>query len=62
MSNETPLWIPSEERVQTSNLQQFIQHINMQGEAVETYQQLHQWSVADKKKFWLEIWQFCDVI
>ena len=62
MSNENPLWIPSEERVQASNLQQFIQHINMQGEAVETYQQLHQWSVADKKKFWLEIWQFCDVI
>lgn len=62
MSNENPLWIPSEERIHTSNLQQFIQHINMQGEAVETYQQLHQWSVADKKKFWLEIWQFCDVI
>ncbi len=62
MSNISPLWIPSEDRVKTSNIQQFIQHINMQGEAFETYQQLHQWSVEDKRKFWLEIWQFCDVI
>jgi len=62
MPNVSPLWIPSEERIAASNIQQFIQHINMQGEAFENYQQLHQWSVADKKKFWLEIWQFCDVI
>lgn len=57
-----PLWIPSEERVSSSNLMQFIQHINMQGEAIEHYSQLHQWSIADKKQFWLEVWQFCDVI
>ncbi len=62
MSNVSPLWIPSEDRVKSSNIYQFIEHINMQGEAFETYQQLHQWSVEDKKKFWLEIWQYCDVI
>lgn len=57
-----PLWIPSQERVTSSNLNQFIQHMNMQGEAIEHYSQLHQWSIEDKKQFWLEVWQFCDVI
>ncbi|PAU36909.1 acetoacetate--CoA ligase [Vibrio coralliilyticus] len=58
----SPLWDPSEERMASSNLYQFIQHINMQGEAIESYSDLHQWSVENKKHFWLEIWQFCDVI
>ncbi|QXO15467.1 MULTISPECIES: acetoacetate--CoA ligase [Vibrio] len=62
MPNPTPLWIPSEQRVAASNLAQFLRHINMQGEAFEDYQQLHKWSVFSKNKFWMEVWQFCDVI
>lgn len=57
-----PLWEPSGERASASNLNKFIQHINMQGEAIENYHDLHQWSVDNKKHFWLSIWQFCDVI
>lgn len=62
MSNTTPIWIPDQARVKASNLAQFLRHINMQGEAFEDYQQLHKWSVFSKNKFWMEVWQFCDVI
>ncbi len=55
-------WQPSQQRVQDSNLKQFIQHINMQGEIITDYPSLHAWSVANSKEFWLEVWQFCDVI
>ncbi|MEZ8826442.1 acetoacetate--CoA ligase [Vibrio amylolyticus] len=62
MSASHAIWTPTLERINESNIHQFIQHINMQGEAIEDYQSLHQWSINDTKQFWLEIWQYCDVI
>ncbi|MGF1742324.1 acetoacetate--CoA ligase [Vibrio profundum] len=62
MSSSSPIWAPSQERIENSNLTQFIKHINMQGSDLNDYSSLHQWSVQDKKRFWLEVWQFCDVI
>ncbi len=62
MESYEPIWSPSQFRIDQSNLTKFIQHINMQGEAIETFPELHQWSISDSKRFWLEIWQFCDVI
>ncbi|EGU52750.1 acetoacetyl-CoA synthetase [Vibrio tubiashii NCIMB 1337 = ATCC 19106] len=58
----SPIWAPSRERIESSNLDQFIKHINIQGDAIENYSDLHRWSVECKKDFWLEVWQFCDVI
>ncbi|ASA58135.1 AMP-binding protein [Vibrio gazogenes] len=62
MANDAQLWTSSPESIRSSNLYQFIEHINMQGEALEGFEQLHQWSVTHSKQFWLEIWQYCDVI
>ena len=62
MPQSDPIWTPSRERIESSNLTQFIKHINMQGESISDYQSLHRWSVEDKKRFWLEVWQYCDVI
>lgn len=61
-SNQEPLWVPSQERIEASNLQQFIEHVTIQGFELNNYADLHRWSVDHKKDFWLEIWQFCDVI
>ncbi|WP_431313147.1 acetoacetate--CoA ligase [Vibrio zhanjiangensis] len=58
----TPIWKPSSQRIQASNLHQFIKHINMQGEAFETYSDLLQWSIENAKHFWSNLWQYCDVI
>lgn len=57
-----PIWSPSAERIESSNLSQFIKHINIQGFNIDDYDRLHTWSVEHKKEFWLEVWQFCDVI
>ncbi|WP_159653207.1 acetoacetate--CoA ligase [Vibrio atypicus] len=57
-----PIWVPSLERIEASNLQQFIAHINIQNNHLTTYEDVHKWSLQNKKDFWLEIWQFCDVI
>ncbi|UPQ90094.1 acetoacetate--CoA ligase [Vibrio sinaloensis] len=61
-NSSAPIWVPSSERIESSNLSQFIKHINIQGDVIETYADLHRWSIDYKKDFWLEIWQFCDVI
>ncbi|RQW64874.1 AMP-binding protein [Vibrio viridaestus] len=44
------------------SVHQFIQHINMQGEAISDYSQLLQWSISHSQRFWQEVWQYCDVI
>ncbi|MCL9780832.1 acetoacetate--CoA ligase [Vibrio sp. S4M6] len=62
MPHSEPIWTPSKERIEGANLSQFIKHINMQGESISDYSSLLDWSVKDKKRFWLEVWQFCDVI
>lgn len=62
MKTNMLLWSPNEPSLDTSNLRQFIQHINMQGEAIESMDQLHEWSIQNSKSFWMDIWQFCDVI
>ncbi|WP_070966021.1 acetoacetate--CoA ligase [Vibrio sonorensis] len=62
MEDSLPLWVPSKQRIEDSNIQQFIKHINMQSEHIDNFEMLHDWSIKNKKHFWLEIWQFCDVI
>ena len=57
-----PIWVPTSQRIEASNLHQFMKHINMQGEALESYSDLHQWSIENPKQFWANLWQFCDVI
>ncbi len=62
MPTTQQLWRPSERWIERSNLSQFIQQVNMQGEHLTSYRELHAWSVASSKQFWLDVWQFCDVI
>ena len=57
-----PIWVPSNDRIESSNLSNFIKHVNIQGDIIDSYEELHQWSIDYKKDFWLEVWQFCDVI
>lgn len=62
MTTSSPIWTPSKERVANSNLKKFIEHINMQGEAIDSFADLYQWSIVENKKFWMEVWDYCDVI
>jgi acetoacetyl-CoA synthetase len=61
--NETPLWIPSAERIQAARITAFQQHVNQRwGLQLDAYAALHAWSVAAPEPFWRSVWDFCGVL
>ncbi len=57
-----PLWQPSAERIENSNLTRFAGQLERElGLIFTDYQQLHQWSVDQPQQFWEQVWRFCDV-
>ncbi|EOX4099719.1 acetoacetate--CoA ligase [Vibrio alginolyticus] len=62
MRESSKVWQPSESRIEEANITQFIEHINRQGNTLESFADLHQWSLDHVEKFWQEAWLFCDVI
>ena len=56
------LWTPSRERVKQSNMATFIDFVNRKyGLKLESYWQLHKWSVDAIPDFWAAMWQFADI-
>ncbi len=53
-----PLWSPSEARVARSNLRRFTGTINPR---LETYADIHRFSVNEPEAFWSAVWDFCAV-
>ena len=63
MSKETPLWIPSAERVASSPLTAFARIASERaGRSLACYADLHAWSVDDREAFWSLVWDFCGVV
>ncbi|WP_299176560.1 acetoacetate--CoA ligase [uncultured Neptuniibacter sp.] len=61
MSN--PLWSPSQQQIEQSQIHQFMQRVNQQHkQKLDSYSALHQWSVNNPETFWNEIWDQCGVI
>ncbi|MGI9365882.1 MAG: acetoacetate--CoA ligase [Rhizobiaceae bacterium] len=62
-SENTPLWTPSESRVQNSRMRHFADYCGGQVSAdFPTYESLHDWSVADPAAFWSAMWDYGDVV
>jgi len=59
---DEPLWIPSPDRVENSQMTQFLdtaeKDFNL---TLDSYHDLHQWSVDHPTQFWEAIWSFCDI-
>ncbi len=56
---EKPIWQPSEERKETANLTRFMELVNSRyGQNLETYSDLHNWSIDNIPDFWALIWEF----
>jgi acetoacetyl-CoA synthetase len=54
-----PLWEPSEERKKQANLTRFIRFVNEEyGLEIDSYFQLHSWSVENIPDFWAAMWEF----
>jgi acetoacetyl-CoA synthetase len=57
-----PMWTPSPERAERSNMARFITFVRVRGAAeVRDYQSLYDWSVQHPEAFWPAVWEFCDV-
>jgi len=63
MSKTQPLWVPSEERIKSSNLTKYYEFLRRQyGLSFTDYSALHNWSVTEIETFWESIWKFADII
>ena len=63
MSQDTPLWSPSDSRKKSTNLFRFIRHLeDKTGVNFPDYHAFYLWSVAEQETFWAELWAFADVI
>ena len=59
---EMPLWTPSSERIQASNLHRFKAGVEAKLKIpLAGFDALHSWSTADSQAFWGEVWDFCSV-
>ena len=59
----TPLWIPSNERIENANITRFISFVNKKRSLhVEGYPDLYQWSIDNREDFWTSVWEFGNVI
>ncbi|HYB67445.1 MAG TPA: acetoacetate--CoA ligase [Candidatus Acidoferrales bacterium] len=57
------LWTPSRERVNRSNMLAFIKFVNERyGIRLESYRELHKWSVQAIPDFWAAMWEYSGVI
>ena len=59
---DEPLWIPSADRVANSQMTQFLNTVEKDFNLMlDSYRDLHQWSVNYPAQFWKAIWSFCDI-
>ncbi|MDD1823555.1 acetoacetate--CoA ligase [Photobacterium sp. ZSDE20] len=60
------VWQPSEQRIANANLTRFIDSLNLselnRERGIQSYAELHQWSVDQPELFWQNVWQFCGVV
>jgi acetoacetyl-CoA synthetase len=58
----TPLWTPSEERIQEANITRFMDQVNAWYELkLSSYAELYRWSVENIPDFWAAMWDFAEV-
>jgi len=58
-----PLWQPSKERIENSNMYQFLEYVNHRFDKNnKTYNDLYQWSITNISDFWSAIWDCGEVI
>jgi acetoacetyl-CoA synthetase len=60
---KSPLWIPTEERVNDSNMNAFMRYAEeLTGEPIASYTDLYEWSINDTEEFWKSIWLHSGII
>ncbi|HSP88035.1 MAG TPA: acetoacetate--CoA ligase, partial [Ignavibacteriaceae bacterium] len=59
---KTPIWIPSENRIKSSNMFKYLQYAEtFSNQKFNNYNELYNWSVSDIEKFWESIWKISGI-
>ena len=66
-SPAAPVWTPSDDDVERSNLAAFVAGLRgrvpaLAGLDPREYERLHAWSVAEPAEFWAAVWRYADVV
>lgn len=71
MTIPQPLWRPTQERIRSSRLYDYVTWLQTKDEGASLssigqdisshYEQLHQWSVTHKEDFWSSLWDYFDI-
>ena len=57
------LWQPSQTHIESTHIWQFMQHTNAKhGLTLQTYTDLHQWSIQQKHHFWSDLWDTVGIV
>ena len=63
MTSQSLLWKPSAERIADTHMDQFRRRMNDRHSlALETYADLHTWSIDHRETFWQEVWSDADIV
>ena len=58
-----PLWQPDPDRIMASNMLRFMQSTNHKYNLqLQTYEDLHHWSITHPDKFWSDWWDYARII
>ena len=61
--SQQPLWSASPERISNSRIMAFINEVNARRKlGLSNYHDLYQWSIDHIEDFWVELWDFAEVI
>lgn len=62
MQSNKPLWQPSDDRINASNMMRFAHQLTCElGLVFSDYDELHQWSIEYPELFWQQVWTFTNI-
>ena len=57
------LWTPSDKQIAEANITRFMKRVNTRYVTdIDTFGQLHQWSIDNPEAFWNELWGFANIL
>jgi len=61
--NKKPLWIPSQDLIENSNLHSYMKYLKEEYDvSSDNYHELYNWSVKEIEKFWESLWKYSGLI
>ena len=57
-----PIWIPNQTKLKLTQMWFFLQYCKKKFDLPENYNSLYHWSVQDIEQFWIQVWDYCNIL